>query len=174
MTRAFRLAAPMLLFAGTAMAQGVVIPGDPQPVGELTPLTIVTATGEHMFEVEVVDTPQTRAMGLMFRQEVPQDTGMLFVFQVVAPVAFWMRNTYVSLDIIFIGDDGRVVNVAENAATLNDTPLPSGGPVEYVLEVAAGTAERIGLEAGDLVIHQRIGDTAGVPVPAPIGATAPG
>jgi hypothetical protein len=89
----------------------------------------------------------------MFRHNVPKERAMLFDWGRVAPVSMWMRNTYVSLDMIFIAADGRVAKVAEATEPLSETTISSGEPVAAVLEVVAGTAERIGLKPGDRVRH---------------------
>ncbi|MGP9820019.1 DUF192 domain-containing protein [Salinarimonas sp. NSM] len=120
---------------------------------ELQPLTIVTDTGEHAFEVELAATPEERQRGLMFRRSMPADQGMLFDFERVAPVSMWMRNTYISLDMLFIDADGTVVRIAENTEPLSERTIRSGQPVLSVLELNAGTARRLGIEAGDRVEH---------------------
>jgi len=117
-------------------------------------LEIVSKSGVHAFSVEVVDTDEERAKGLMFRKELPEGKGMLFDFKVDAPVAFWMKNTYVSLDMIFIRSDGRIVSIAENTEPMSERQVPSAGPVKGVLEVVAGTARKLGIRPGDRVAHR--------------------
>jgi uncharacterized protein len=119
----------------------------------LEPLTIVAASGRHSFQVEVMRTPDERAKGLMFRQHMPQDRGMLFDFARNEPVAMWMQNTYISLDMLFIRADGTIARVTERAEPLSTRTLPSGGPVLSVLELNAGIAEKLGIKAGDKVEH---------------------
>jgi uncharacterized protein len=114
-------------------------------------LTIVTASGRHAFKVEVMRTDAERERGLMFRKFLPADRGMLFDFKKVEPVMMWMKNTYLPLDMVFIGPDGRVVSTAENAEPLSERIIPSGGPVLGVLELNAGTVGRDGVKAGDRV-----------------------
>jgi uncharacterized protein len=87
----------------------------------------------------------------MFRKALPEGKGMLFDFQTEQPVAFWMHNTYISLDMIFIRGDGRILRIAENAEPQSDRLIPSGGPVRGVLEVIAGTARKLGIAPGDRV-----------------------
>ncbi len=87
----------------------------------------------------------------MFRKELPEGRGMLFDFEQDRPVAFWMHNTYISLDMIFIRGDGSILRVAEDTEPLSDRLIPSGGPVRAVLEVIAGTARKLGIAAGDRV-----------------------
>jgi uncharacterized protein len=127
--------------------------GVPARAFELQPLEIVTKTGVHSFAVEVVTTPEQQAQGLMFRRELPEGQGMLFDFHREQSTSFWMKNTYISLDMIFIRGDGRVLRVAENTVPLSEALVPSGGPVRAVLEVIAGTAKKIGIEPGDRVAH---------------------
>ena len=120
-------------------------------------LVVHTATGNHAFTVEVVDTPEDRAKGLMFRQSLADDAGMLFDFKEDRPVSFWMRNTFIPLDMIFIRPDGTVANVHVNARPQDPTGIPSDGPVQFVLEIAGGRSVEMGLKAGDRVEHPRIG-----------------
>jgi uncharacterized protein len=114
-------------------------------------LEIATKSGVHVFSVELAVTEQERERGLMFRRSVPELTGMLFDFEVDQPVAMWMKNTYVSLDMIFIQSDGRIRRIAENTEPESEKIIRSGGPVRAVLEVAGGTARKLGIEAGDRV-----------------------
>ena len=117
------------------------------------PLTIVTASGRHAFQVEVARDDAARAQGLMYRRSLAPDSGMLFDFKRVEPVSMWMQNTYVSLDMLFIRPDGTVARVAQNTEPLSTRTIPSGEPVLAVLEVVAGTAARLGIKAGDRVEH---------------------
>jgi uncharacterized protein len=118
--------------------------------GEAT-LEIVSKTGVHAFAVELATNETERARGLMFRKELPEGRGMLFDFQSDQPVAFWMHNTYISLDMIFIRGDGSILRIAENTEPLSDRLVPSGGPVRAVLEVIAGTAHKFGIAPCDHV-----------------------
>ncbi|MCC6948857.1 MAG: DUF192 domain-containing protein [Bradyrhizobiaceae bacterium] len=117
-------------------------------------LEIVTRSGVHVFDVELAATTEERSKGLMFRRELPAGQGMLFDFSGEGPVAMWMKNTYVSLDMIFIRADGRIARIAENTEPLSETTIPSGAPVKAVLEVVAGTAKRLGIAPGDRVAHR--------------------
>ncbi|GHA10205.1 hypothetical protein GCM10007989_00390 [Devosia pacifica] len=119
-------------------------------------LTVNTSTGDFTFNVEVVDTPESRAQGLMYRENLADDAGMLFDFKGEQRVSFWMMNTLIPLDMIFIGADGVVRNVHVNARPQDPTSIPSDGPVQFVLEIPGGRSEEIGLEAGDTVEHTRI------------------
>jgi hypothetical protein len=119
----------------------------------LDSLTIATSTGAHTFQVEIAATEAAREKGLMLRRFLPANRGMLFEFDRVEPVAFWMKNTYVPLDIIFIARDGTVSGIAADAEPLSETIIPSGVPCAAALEVNAGVAARIGLKVGDKVRH---------------------
>ncbi len=119
----------------------------------LEPLEIVTASGSHRFSVEVMRTDEQRARGLMYRRFMPEDRGMLFDFKREDTVSMWMKNTYLSLDMVFIDKSGKVGNVAQNTEPLSERIIPSAGPVLAVLELNAGAARRIGLKAGDRVRH---------------------
>ena len=121
-------------------------------------LTIDTANGPHRFKVEVMRTETDRERGLMFRKTMAHDRGMLFEYPDEQNVAFWMHNTYLPLDMVFIAKDGRVVSVARDAKPMDDTLIPSGGPALGVLEVDAGTAKSIDLRIGDRVHHRMFGD----------------
>ena len=114
-------------------------------------IEIVTRTGVHAFSVELATNATERAVGLMNRKELPEGRGMLFDFHDDQPVQFWMHNTYIPLDMIFIAGDGRVVRVAENAKPMSDDLIPSGRPVRAVLEVIGGTASKFGIAPGDRV-----------------------
>jgi uncharacterized protein len=114
-------------------------------------LEIATASGVHVFNVEVVSDEAGREKGLMYRRYMPQDRGMLFNFNEEGPVAFWMKNTYIPLDMIFISRKGVVTSIAANAEPMSERLIPSGGPVYAVLEVNGGVARSIGLKAGDKV-----------------------
>lgn len=114
-------------------------------------VTVVTAGGRHVFQVWIADNDRSRQQGLMFINDLPADQGMLFLFDRPQFAVFWMKDTYVSLDIIYIASDGVVVNVARDATPLSERPIPSAAPVKGVLELVAGTAARIGLVAGDRV-----------------------
>ena len=121
----------------------------------LQPLTVVTAKGRFKFQVEFADTDLTREFGLMCRRRVAPDRGMLFDFKVpMQNVAFWMRNTIIPLDIVYIRPDGTVVSIAKNVPALDESPVPAGGTVRGVLELAAGRADQLGLQPGDRILHR--------------------
>lgn len=123
----------------------------PIAAAEQQNLEIVTKNGVYPFAVELAVTPEEHERGLMFRKELPEGRGMLFDFKTEQPVEFWMHNTYIPLDIIFIRKDGRILRIAESAEPMSDRHIPSGGPVLGVLEVIGGTAKKLGIAAGDRV-----------------------
>ena len=114
-------------------------------------IEIVSGSGVHAFAVELATTDAERERGLMFRKELPDGQGMLFDFQRDQPVAFWMHNTYLSLDMMFIRSDGRIMRIEENAKPESDDLIPSGSPVRAVLEVIGGSSRRLGIKPGDRV-----------------------
>lgn len=101
--------------------------------------------------VEVVDTPAGRQLGLMYREALAPDSGMLFVFPESRPQAFWMRNTKIPLDICFIGDDGRIATIHRRTTPFSEASLPGGAPTRFVLEVAGGWMDAHGVREGDRV-----------------------
>jgi uncharacterized protein len=114
-------------------------------------LTVETAEGPRTFQVERAVAPDERARGLMFRRSMPQDEGMLFDFGEDRPVSMWMKNTYIPLDMIFIGSDRRVKHVAERTTPLSERSVGSSVPVRYVLEINAGLSDALGIEPGRAV-----------------------
>ncbi len=144
------------LCTGSALALGQRAPA---PFAGLprANIQLSTATGRHVFKVWIADTDQSRERGLMFVRALPAGHGMLFLFEQPRIAAFWMKNTYLSLDIVFIDQDGIVVNVANRTKPLSLAPIQSIAPVTGVLELVAGTASRIGLSAGDRVLHPAFG-----------------
>jgi uncharacterized membrane protein (UPF0127 family) len=114
-------------------------------------LVIATDEGSHTFTIEVADTVEERARGLMFRRELAPDAGMLFDFGEEERASFWMRNTYIPLDMIFIEEDGTIESIAERTVPLSEKSVLSQGPVRYVLEINGGRSDQLGIEAGDRV-----------------------
>lgn len=118
----------------------------------VVPLTIATAGGKtRLFQVEVAETEAEQAKGLMFRTAMGADEGMIFPRQAPGKAAFWMKNTVIPLDLLFIGPDHRVLNIAANAVPYDEKPLPSSGPVIGVLELNGGRAAELGIAPGDTV-----------------------
>lgn len=135
--------------------QAMILPVDP------VPLVAETGAGEAAFKVEIADDPSERSAGLMYRNFLPDDQGMLFIFPQQQQVGFWMRNTVLPLDIIFIDAEGRIQGIREGKP-LSETTVTPGVPVQFVLELKKGTATRLGIEDGDLIKHPRITDPAGI------------
>ena len=133
MVAAFVFSAFLALSAGFSQA------------AEKSVVEIVSKTGVHSFSVEVVDNDADRTKGLMHRRSLPEGSGMLFDFHREQDVSFWMQNTYIPLDMIFIRADGRIHRIAENTTPMSTDQVPSRGPVRGVLEVIAGTAKKYGI-----------------------------
>ena len=128
---------------------------DPGASGPVESLTIETAAGvKHEFKVEVVKDDLARDRGLMFRQSLPTDGGMLFVYDPPQSIAFWMKNTFIPLDIIFIDANGVILNIAANTTPLSLVQLQSSGAARGILEINADTTARFGIKAGDHVRHR--------------------
>jgi uncharacterized membrane protein (UPF0127 family) len=131
----------------------VMAAAESPPALDEAPLIIEASGGRFEFQIELAQTPAERARGLMFRENLSDDHGMLFDFGHPQPVAMWMRNTLIPLDILFIRSDGRISRIARDAQPLSDRALESGEPVRAVLELRGGlTAER-DIEPGDRIIH---------------------
>ena len=120
-------------------------------------LEVVGKGGIHKFDVEVAATEAAREYGLMCRPSMTDHHGMLFEFEQPAEQTFWMKNTYIPLDIIYIGADGKIVSISRNAKPFDQTPLPSYGAAKAVLEINGGLAAKLGIEAGDQVRHPFFG-----------------
>lgn len=116
--------------------------------------------GTAQFRVELADTPELRQRGLMFRQDLPQSAGMLFVYPSERPIGFWMRNTYVPLDMIFADGAGVVQKVHSNAVPLDETVIFGGEAIQLVLEINAGLSKAIGIAPGSQIKHGAINQNA--------------
>ncbi|MGQ0674930.1 MAG: DUF192 domain-containing protein [Rhodospirillales bacterium] len=125
---------------------------------EKSELVIESAGARHRFAIEVARTPDQLQQGLMFRARMAPDAGMLFLYHPPQPVAMWMLNTLIPLDMLFIAADGRVVDIRERAVPGSTATIESAGPVRAVLELNGGTAARLGLKPGDRVRHKEIAD----------------
>lgn len=121
---------------------------------EIETLVVETANGPVNFTVEIADDDRERARGLMFRESLADNHGMLFHFQRPQYASFWMRNTVISLDIIFIGLDGRILNIAERTTPYSEAGIPAAGLTRGVLEIRGGRAAELGIQAGDRVRHR--------------------
>jgi uncharacterized membrane protein (UPF0127 family) len=139
----------LLLAAGAAVALETF---------ERSSLTVETAGGGRFrFDVELAHTPAQQAQGLMFRETMKPDAGMLFVYDRPQPATFWMKNTLIPLDMIFIGADGRIVNIHERAVPHSLDGIRSAGPVKGILEINGGMSARLGIRPGDRVVHSSLG-----------------
>ena len=127
------------LFAGPSLAQEVCDPA----VADLR-----DADSQVQFHIEVMDDAGEREHGLMFRESLPHFSGMLFVYETPQPVAFWMRNTLIPLDMLFFDGDGRLVRIKQNALPHDETPVFGGDAIRYVLEINSGLAAELGLDIG--------------------------
>lgn len=132
----------------------------PQSIRQgLDEVAISAATGEHRFKVEIADSDEERALGLMYRTELAEDAGMLFDFSDdVREHSMWMKNTLIPLDMAFIGGDGRIVRIAAKTTPRSLTSISSGAPVAAVLEVKGGRFEALGVREGDIVRHPLFGN----------------
>ncbi len=118
-------------------------------------VAVVTAKGRYVLAVELATSSAQRNQGLQGRQDLRAGTGMLFDFQRPQPVAMWMKNTLIPLDMLFIAADGRIVNVVRRTVPLSLKTIASTGPVRWVLELNAGASARMGIQPGDRVIRMR-------------------
>ena len=158
MSHSRRVVLKVALFAvalsGVAMASACARTGPMDAAGQpLEALSVITASGEHKFMVEIADDDVERARGLMFRPPLEDDRGMLFQFPAASEQSFWMKNTPNSLDIIYIDPRGRIVSIASHVTPNSETPIPSNGAANGVLELRAGRADEIGARPGDMVKH---------------------
>ena len=144
------------LVTSLAAASAVLVILCANPVvraASVQPLEIVTKSGVQVFSVEMATTEEEKQTGLMHRKELPDGKGMLFDFSPEQQISMWMKNTYISLDMIFIRADGRILRIAENTEPLSTKIISSGGLAKGVLEVIAGTAQKYGIQPGDRVAH---------------------
>lgn len=151
-----RLVAAGALLCGIWMAALEVRAGEPVQFAS-GDLSIVTGRGSYDFSVELAVTPEQREQGLQGRRTLALGTGMLFDFKNSRPVYMWMKNTFISLDMLFIDAGGRVVNIAESTVPMSLATISSNGPVRAVFEINGGIARRLGIKPGDQVIHPMFG-----------------
>jgi uncharacterized membrane protein (UPF0127 family) len=146
------------VFAAFLLAAGVAAPPlGAQTAGPREELTVETKAGSREFQVEIADDERERALGLMFRRAMGEDEGMLFDFGREEPAAFWMRNTYIPLDMLFIKSDGTIESIAKQTTPLSDKSVPSKGPVRYVLEINGGMSDELGIHPGDQITGPAVG-----------------
>jgi uncharacterized membrane protein (UPF0127 family) len=135
---------------GSATSAPQAIEKSPAGLNQV-PLTIQTAKGKHRFTVEVAETSEQQAQGLMFRQSLDPDRGMIFPRTPPEDATFWMKNTLIPLDMVFIREDGTIARIAENTVPMSLDPVPSLEPVAAVLEIAGGRSAQLGIKQGDKV-----------------------
>lgn len=121
------------------------------------PLVVATQHGAVTLEVEVADTPQAQAQGLMHRKWLSPDAGMLFVVSPPRPMTMWMKNTYIPLDMLFIDANATIASIAANTTPLSEKRIHSAGAVAAVLEINGGAAAKLGIRSGDRVSHPLLG-----------------
>lgn len=126
-------------------------------------VTVTGDWGQANFTVEVADDFQERARGLMFVEQMPMLSGMLFVYERPQAVSFWMKNTLIPLDMIFTAPDGEILSIHENAVPGDTTPIPGGDGIQMVLEINGGLVTRLGIEVGDVMQHPSFGADAILP-----------
>ena len=156
LSRVLAVVCGMLMFASTVL----IAPesrAQPQPTLPLSDLVITTAKGPQRFKVELADNDTTRSRGMMFRTSMAPDAGMLFDFKQEQLASFWMRNTLLPLDMLFIKADGTILNIHQRAIPHDESGVNSTGPVRAVLEVNGGTVSRLGIKPGDRVEHAIFG-----------------
>jgi uncharacterized membrane protein (UPF0127 family) len=128
--------------------------------GELSFLRQGTGEKIAQIDIEIADTPAKRTLGLMYRRSLPQDAGMLFIFESSGPLSFWMKNTYIPLDMIFADEGKTIVSIAKNTVPLSEALIPSGKNAMYVVEVNAGFCDKHGIRTSDLISFTRTSDAA--------------
>ncbi len=146
--------AVLFFFSGLALATALTAAGCGPQAHEASPqdatdtLTLVTETGHHAITIELADTEEKKRLGLMFRTELADGHGMLFPYDSPHQITMWMKNTYISLDMVFIGADGTVVRVARNTEPMSESIVSSERPALGVLELKSGAADRYQIRAG--------------------------
>ncbi|HEY3909907.1 MAG TPA: DUF192 domain-containing protein [Stellaceae bacterium] len=146
--RAVLLLALLLATAGSGGA------AEPPPGQAATAqLTIVSASGRHRFTVEIAETPAQMEQGLMFRRSLAPDAGMLFDFKVPTVATMWMHNTLIPLDMLFVDQQGLIVNIVQRAVPQSDATIAAAAPVRAVIELNGGTTARLGINPGDRVLY---------------------
>ncbi len=138
---------------GKATAQDAPLPAGYEPLQRfpVATVTVTTSQGEYDFQAWIARTPRHRAQGLMFVRTLDAARGMLFVFPAPVAASFWMQNTYIPLDMLFVHATGRITNIAASTRPLTTDAYTSSEPVVAVLELAGGTAARLGIRPGDRV-----------------------
>jgi uncharacterized protein len=146
----FRMAIVALL---ALLASGAAARADQVAAFNKSAITIDTVAGPRHFAIELARTPEQQELGLMFRPSLAPDAGMLFDFGETKPASFWMKNTLIPLDMLFITADGRVADIHEHAEPLSEAVIASHVPVRAVLEIKGDTVAQLGIRVGDVVHH---------------------
>ena len=149
--------AARIWLAAALIAVLAVLAGPGAQAASFSTLEIATKNGVHIFSVEMATTDEEKQKGLMYRRELADGKGMLFDFSPEQQISMWMKNTYISLDMIFIRADGRILRIAESTEPESTRVISSGGLARGVLEVPAGTAQKYGIAPGDRVSHPLFG-----------------
>jgi uncharacterized protein len=155
--RNFAWRSPRVWLAVALIAAFAALAGPVARAASFQTLEIATKSGVHIFSVEMATTEDEKQTGLMYRKELADGKGMLFDFSPEQQISMWMKNTYISLDMIFIRADGRILRIAENTEPESTRIISSGGLARGVLEVPAGTAQKYGIAPGDRVSHPLFG-----------------
>jgi len=143
---------PVNLIATLLFALVTILPASVVANGMDT-VTIQSKSGDHVWQVELASDNESRSRGLMHRKSMPRDAGMLFRFSVSRPIAMWMKNTFIPLDMIFANQAGQVTHIHRGAVPQSLEVISSQGPARFVLEVNAGEADLYGVEIGDRLRH---------------------
>lgn len=138
-------------FLQVAAACWIVLAARGAVAAEKVPVLIHAGGSTYKFDAEIADTADERAQGLMYREHLEANEGMLFLYPVAKPVAFWMKNTPLPLDMLFIDAEGKIINVAAMAKPFDTSPISSEGAAIAVFEILGGSAGQLGIEAGDKV-----------------------
>ena len=146
-----------VLYHDIALAEDAGNPSPP-PQKLLDTLTIVSEESKYRFQVEIADTPEDQRKGLMYRDNLPKDRGMLFVFDKSRVRSFWMKNTHIALDMFFIGKDGTIRHIHHSATPNSRKHISSQVPAHAVLEINGGLARKYGIDKGDTVHHAVFGN----------------
>ncbi len=162
MTRAvlFRVPATAYALLAAILVASFSLAACAEPAADADTLIIETRNGPAVFTVELADTPELREKGLMYREELAADAGMLFDFGETRMVTMWMRNTPLPLDMLFINGEGRILHIAEQTVPYSEAIVSSRFPVSAVFEVNGGTARDLGIEVGDVVRHPLFGNVS--------------
>lgn len=147
-----RIGCVALVLSGVSACDGMPVLGSSMAQAKTIPLTITSANGTHKFNVEVARTETEQERGLMFRESLPADGGMIFPMKPPRIASFWMKNTVIPLDMIFIRADGTIARIAADTVPYSLEPVDSGEPVAAVLELAGGKSAALGIAEDDKVV----------------------